>query len=656
MKFYIYILLFIGSLFSTSLMGQSNEGFHFQAVVRDDAGNPIPNKAISLRFKIASESSNGVGSYVESHTIQTNSLGLVQATIGKGKAEQNTFDIIDWGRGNYYLQVEIDGEPVDTTFFQGVPYAKVATDMQLEELQNVGGGSSRAGDVLQWDGANWVPIAAEELEKGDADDTNEIQTLLFDQSDNSLRLSKVDGTISLDKFISPWQEADTSGRIFFPNRIGLGLSNPTAQLHIKDQALLKDDFNKNAYGQLKLSGTDDSGKTLTTFDGSADGNYWSMYTESASSSANFSISHNTIGNTFNINNQGNVGIGVRDPAARMEIIGPASDQGHLKLTADEESGSRLTFGKNSIRKHWYIEGRANAADDDSFFLFGFDNDNPENSIATNTVLRMKPYKQNKSGGQININGNIGIVSLREAIGLSNINFIAGETNSFGTFYGIYNTIEGTGFNSTETYNMVGVNSEAFGTASKVGLAVGVKGTAIGGKQANYGIWGSAGSNRFDYAVYADGNVFSTGSYLPSDRRLKKNVQPLKKGLEKVMALRPSSFQYDKQSRQHMSLPEGEQYGLIAQDVEALLPQLTKTSYHAYATGDSTARHEGFEFTAVNYVGLIPFLISATQEQQQTIESQKALLNKQEGIIEKLTGRLSQLEALVNTLSAQVQGE
>ncbi|MEM8898685.1 MAG: tail fiber domain-containing protein [Bacteroidota bacterium] len=656
MKFYIYVLLFIGLVFSTSLMGQSTQGFHFQAVVRDDAGNPMPNKKITLGFEITLQGP-GIGPrYVETHNTETNSLGLVQATIGKGESNGNPFDVIDWGKGNYYLMVEIDGEPVDTTLFEGVPYAKVATDMELQDLQNVDFDAPRVGDVLQWDGGDWVSVAGEELEKGDADRTNEIQTLLFNQSNNSLRLTKVDGTISLDKFVSPWQEADTSGRIFFPNRIGLGLSNPTAQLHIRDQAILKDDFTPNAYGQLKLSGTDDSGKTLTIFDGSPDENYWSMYTESASSSASFSISHNTIGNTFNINRQGNVGIGVRDPGARMEIIGPASDQGHLKLTAEEESGSRLTFGKNSIRKHWYIEGRANAADDDSFFLFGFDNDNPENSIVTNTVLRMKPYKQNKSGGQVNINGNLGIVSLREAIGLNNINFIAGETNSFGTFYGIYNTIEGTGFNSTETYNMVGINSEAFGTASKVGLAVGVRGTAIGGKQANYGIWGSAGSNRFDYAVYADGNVFSTGSYLPSDRRLKKNIQPLRKGLEKVMALRPSSFQYDKQSRQHMSLPEGEQYGLIAQEVEALLPQLTKTSYHAYATGDSTALHEGFEFTAVNYVGLIPFLISATQEQQQTIESQKAMLIRQEGIIEELTGRLSQLEALVNTLSAQVQGE
>ena len=639
MKFYVYALLFLGLAFSTSVMGQDTQGFHFQAVVRDDAGNPMPNKKVTLGFEIALLGPSIGQRYVETHITETNSLGLVQATIGKGESNGSSFEAIDWGKGNYYLMVEIDGEPVDTTLFEGVPYAKVATDMELQDLQNVDVDAPRLGDVLQWDGGDWVSVAGEELETGDADRTNEIQTLLFNQSNNSLRLTKVDGTISLDKFVSPWQEADTSGRIYFPDRVALGHSNPLAQLHLKDRVIPKDDFREDPFGQLRLTGTDNQGKTLTVFDGSPDENYWSMFTESASSSAAFRISHSELGNTFSINNQGNVGVGTINAEAKLEIKGPLTEEGQLKITSSGDNGTRITLGNTADRDFWYIDGSIG----DPYIEIGL------NRNQNNPILAMAPFFDNQLGGLLSVIGRMNITSQNKPSGLSVTKRLLGELPFSGAYYATYNTISGNEFSSSGALDFVGSFNRASGSQGKARLVIGVEATAIEGVNGTYGVLAKAEASKFDYAVYADGNVFSTGSYLPSDRRLKKNIQPLKKGLEKVMALRPSSFQYDKQSRQHMSLPEGEQYGLIAQDVEALLPELTKTSYHAYATGDSTALHEGFEFTAVNYVGLIPFLISATQEQQE-------LLTKQERIIGELKSRLSQLEELVITLSSQDQSE
>ncbi|MEM7512119.1 MAG: tail fiber domain-containing protein, partial [Bacteroidota bacterium] len=310
-----------------------------------------------------------------------------------------------------------------------------------------------------------------------------------------------------------------------------------------------------------------------------------------------------------------------------------------KITNISDNGTRLTFGNSVDRNFWYIDGSIG----DPYMSFG------HHRNSDREIFAIAPFADDKQGGTLDVKGRMLLYSRNNIFGLSLTEFLSGELPFSGSYYSFYNIMDGNSFTSSSSIDMIGSYNWVSGKRGKVSLAVGVQGVALDGLNGTYGIWGKAEAAKFDYAVYADGNVFSTGSYLPSDRRLKKNIQPLKKGLEKVMALRPSSFQYDKQSRQHMSLPEGEQYGLIAQDVEALLPQLTKTSYHAYSTGDSTALHEGFEFTAVNYVGLIPFLISATQEQQE-------LLTKQERIIEELRSRMTQLEELVITLSSQDQSE
>ncbi|MEM9936112.1 MAG: tail fiber domain-containing protein, partial [Bacteroidota bacterium] len=391
---------------------------------------------------------------------------------------------------------------------------------------------------------------------------------------------------------------------------------------------------------LKLSGTDNQGRTLTIFDGSPDGNYWSMYTESASPSATFRISHNELGNTFTINNQGNVGIGSGNAEAKLQIRGPLTDEGQLKITSSGDNGTRISLGNSVDRNFWYIDGSIS----DPFIEIGHKRNQ------NNPILAMAPFSDNQLGGILSARGQMIITSQNKLSGLSITEILSGELPFSGAYYGTYSNISGNGFTSSGAIDMVGLFSRASGSQGKARLVVGVEATAIEGQNGTYGVLAKAEAEKFDYAVYADGNVFSTGSYLPSDRKLKSNIQPLQKGLSTIMALRPTSFRYDKNNSQHMDLPGGEQYGLIAQEVEVLLPGLTKKSYHAYAMRDSTALHGGFAFTAVNYVGLIPFLISATQEQQQIINRQNQLLTTQAGQIQELMGKFRQLEARLEAVS------
>lgn len=85
----------------------------------------------------------------------------------------------------------------------------------------------------------------------------------------------------------------------------------------------------------------------------------------------------------------------------------------------------------------------------------------------------------------------------------------------------------------------------------------------------------------------------------------------------------------------MNLPKGNQYGLIAQDVELILPSLTSHAFQAYdEAASNTPEGQGYEFKVLNYIRIIPILVTGMQAQQGVIESQTQQiikLQKQEDI-------------------------
>ena len=75
------------------------------------------------------------------------------------------------------------------------------------------------------------------------------------------------------------------------------------------------------------------------------------------------------------------------------------------------------------------------------------------------------------------------------------------------------------------------------------------------------------------------------------------------------------FTWNEKSHQ-VQQDKGEDVGLIAQEVEKVLPEIVIT------------RENGIK--AVNYEGVIPLLVEAIKEQQSTIENLKDRINKLEG--------------------------
>ncbi len=128
MKKHFLVLLMVLSLFQFG-HAQVPSAIPYQAVVRNGNGNILPIHPVQLRFTIHDSITNGNVVYQETHSISTNSQGLVITNIGQGTSTIGTFSGINWGKNNKFVQTELsinnDNTFTDlgTTQFLSVPYA-----------------------------------------------------------------------------------------------------------------------------------------------------------------------------------------------------------------------------------------------------------------------------------------------------------------------------------------------------------------------------------------------------------------------------------------------------------------------------------------------------------------------------------------------------
>jgi hypothetical protein len=120
-------------------------------------------------------------------------------------------------------------------------------------------------------------------------------------------------------------------------------------------------------------------------------------------------------------------------------------------------------------------------------------------------------------------------------------------------------------------------------------------------------------------LHVIGNILASGSITPSDSRYKKNILPINSALKTIMSL--SGFQYLLKTEQfpEMGFDSRTQFGLLAQEVEKVLPEIVYTGEDGYK--------------ALDYNRLIPFLIEGMKEQQKTIEKQQQQIDELKKIVE-----------------------
>jgi Chaperone of endosialidase len=94
----------------------------------------------------------------------------------------------------------------------------------------------------------------------------------------------------------------------------------------------------------------------------------------------------------------------------------------------------------------------------------------------------------------------------------------------------------------------------------------------------------------------------------SDSVAKKNITPLSNSLDKIKNLRGVSFDWNESIVPRKAKSEGRQIGLIAQEVEEIVPEVVTTEIV-----------ENQDLKSVNYALLTSLLIEAVKEQQKQIE-------------------------------------
>lgn len=231
---------------------------------------------------------------------------------------------------------------------------------------------------------------------------------------------------------------------------------------------------------------------------------------------------------------------------------------------------------------------------------------------------------------IDASGHVGMGVTPEGYSQLKVRNTAGTLNA----YGIKGESQPTG-----ATNSVGVS----GSASGATYVRGVAGVASGGYDnqglhgyaystsgnLGYGVYAYTGGSGTRYAGYFNGDVTVTGTfYNASDRRLKEDLQPLNGALGRLRQLRAYTYQFQQTgAAAALHLPRTEQIGLVAQEVEAVFPELVREERHVVFPEGPEGPPQETAYKTVNYLALIPVLIQAVQEQQEEIDRLRALLDR-----------------------------
>ncbi|UOU99234.1 hypothetical protein MUU74_04565 [Chryseobacterium daecheongense] len=130
MKKFLFTIGIVLGVFLAS--AQVPEKMSYQAVIRNNSGQLVPNQSVAVKVSILQGSPAGAAVYSERLTGNTNANGLVSLEIGSGTVLTGTFNTIDWTTGSYYLKTETDPAGgtnyiiAGTSQLLSVPYAMYA--------------------------------------------------------------------------------------------------------------------------------------------------------------------------------------------------------------------------------------------------------------------------------------------------------------------------------------------------------------------------------------------------------------------------------------------------------------------------------------------------------------------------------------------------
>lgn len=381
--------------------------------------------------------------------------------------------------------------------------------------------------------------------------------------------------------VSAGQFGGGSGIFSFPEAVGIGVTNPGAQLHIADIF--------SAGGRNLQIGDD-------TFFTDVDAvNTLGLYGAQDNDQAHLRLGSG--GQTIS-GVSGRIGIGTTSPLERLHVDGgnilvrlfPAND------STPSLTGLRLTNrGAGGNEFHWNLMtaavGGGWGVNPNAFEIWEYP--------ATASRFQIRP------GGNTILapsGGNVGIGTTTPQARLDVIGQIRSTEGNIINHAGPTLFLQDTNHRSA----MVHVNDNLFyvlrgaGTNSLSWASV-------------YGRWPLVINLENNDASFGR-NVTAVAYFHHSDKTLKTNIKPLENSLERILGIEGVSFNWREGGE--------ESIGFVAQDVEKKFPELVTTDQQ---TG----------LKSVNYSGFIAVLIQAMQEQQKQIDRQETLIEQLKAEIERL---------------------
>lgn len=223
-----------------------------------------------------------------------------------------------------------------------------------------------------------------------------------------------------------------------------------------------------------------------------------------------------------------------------------------------------------------------------------------------------------------------------------------------TNIGVY----GRGNDSRYTVGLLG-EARAHPSGTSTSTAIGVAGFGSNDENIlNIGVYGEATTISGYAGYFTGGNIVFMGNnpIFVSDSELKTEVEDITGASELLMSLNPKSYFMQSPEGRPIAFDESKQFGLIAQEVQEIMPEIVKT-VGVPAVMDSTGFVDGTasEALGVQYNALIPFMIAAFKEQAALAANQDEELAAQNGMIESLQAQLAYQSEELENLKTSLEG-